>query len=75
MILADLRSFLQTKQRVSLNELVVHFQIDADALRGMLEKWVKKGKVIRSQVDKSCGSSCCQCDPLLTELYEWQNDV
>ncbi|WP_347986210.1 FeoC-like transcriptional regulator [Methylomonas sp. AM2-LC] len=75
MILADLRIFLQSKQRVSLDELVVHFQIEADALRGMLSKWIKKGKVRQLQSGgPSCGTSCCQCNPLLTELYEWHDE-
>lgn len=72
MILADLRSYLQLRHRVPLNDLVTHFQIDADALRGMLSKWMSKGKVrLVSGKNANCGTSCCQCDPLLTEIYEW----
>lgn len=71
MILSDLRSYLQEKQRVTLNDLVVHFKIDADALRGMLGKWISKGKVRQLPVNSSCGTGCCKCDPALTELYEW----
>ena len=71
MILSELRSYLQEKQRVTLNDLVVHFKIDADALRGMLGKWISKGKVRQLPVNSSCGTSCCKCDPALTEFYEW----
>jgi putative ferrous iron transport protein C len=75
MILADLRNYLQQKQRITLNDLVLHFQIDADALRGMLGKWIAKGKVkIVSSTNVNCGTSCCKCDPLLTEIYEWVED-
>jgi putative ferrous iron transport protein C len=75
MILADLRSYLQEKQRITLNDLVVHFQIDADALRGMLHKWAQKGKVrLIANGGANCGTSCCKCDPLLTEIYEWVDD-
>jgi hypothetical protein len=72
MILSDLRQYLQNHQRVSLNDLVLHFQIEADALRGMLAKWIARGKV-RKQMSggENCGGSCCKCDPLLTEIYEW----
>ncbi|MGZ4958381.1 MAG: FeoC-like transcriptional regulator [Methylomonas sp.] len=71
MILSDLRSYLQDKRRTTLNDLVVHFQIDADALRGMLAKWISKGKVRQSSAGSACGTSCCKCDPALTEIYEW----
>jgi putative ferrous iron transport protein C len=76
MILSDLRNYLQIKRRVALGDLVTHFQIDADALRGMLAKWVNKGKVRQiSPMGEACGSQCCKCDPALTEIYEWLDDV
>ncbi|AMK79150.1 MULTISPECIES: FeoC-like transcriptional regulator [Methylomonas] len=71
MILSDLRSYLQEKRRVTLSDLVLHFHMDADALRGMLGKWINKGKVRLSPVGATCGTSCCKCDPTLTEIYEW----
>lgn len=71
MILSDLRSYLQDKRRVTLNDLVLHFQVDANALRGMLAKWISKGKVRISPTPSNCGGTCCKCDPLLTEIYEW----
>ncbi len=72
MILSDLRSYLQDKHRVTLNDLVIHFQMDADALRGMLAKWISKGKVRQSPLTgAACGTTCCKCDPALTEIYEW----
>ncbi len=71
MILSDLRDYLIQQRRVALSDLAVHFNMDADALRGMLGKWISKGKVRKLSVDSSCGTSCCKCDPALTELYEW----
>lgn len=71
MIFSDLRDYLQHKRRATLNDLVLHFGIDAPALRGMLAKWVTKGKVRLSPAGSHCGTSCCKCDPLLTEIYEW----
>jgi putative ferrous iron transport protein C len=73
MILSDLRSYLQQHQRVSMADLVTHFHTDAAALRGMLEKWKSKGYVRVVPLSAECGTGCCQCDPLLTELYEWVN--
>jgi hypothetical protein len=75
MILSDLRNYLQTNHRVTLNDLVIHFHVEADALRGMLGKWISKGKVRQlSSSNSACGTSCCKCDPLLTEIYEWVDD-
>lgn len=71
MILSELRDYLQQQQRVTLNDLVIHFDTDADALRGMLGKWISKGRVKKLSPDANCGTSCCKCDPTLTELYEW----
>ena len=45
MILSDLRSYLKQQHRVALADLVNHFNMDADALRGMLGKWISKGHV------------------------------
>jgi hypothetical protein len=52
-------------------DLVNHFDMDADAIRGMLGKWISKGKIKSSSPNGSCGTSCCKCDPALTEFYEW----
>jgi len=70
-ILSDLRNYLQEKRRVTLSDLVLHFHVDANALRGMLSKWISKGKVRLSPAATNCGTTCCKCDPLLTEIYEW----
>lgn len=72
MILSELRSYLKEKKRVTLNDLVIHFDMDADALRGMLGKWIRKGKVRQLPVGAGCGTSCSKCDPTLTEFYEWE---
>ncbi len=71
MILSELRAYLQDKKTVTLNELVIHFDTDAGALRGMLQKWISKGKLRKLSTDPACGTSCCKCDPTLTEIYEW----
>ncbi len=71
MILSDLRCYLKEQRRIALADLVIHFNMDADALRGMLDKWVKKGSVRKLPLEPSCGTSCCKCDATLTELYEW----
>jgi hypothetical protein len=71
MILSELRSYIKEKKRVTLNELVIHFNVEADALRGMISKWMSKGKIRQLPVGDGCGSTCSKCDPTLTEFYEW----
>ncbi len=75
MILSELRDYLKQQHRLSLLEMANHFDTDADALRGMLSKWVGKGKVKRIDMGASCGTSCCKCDPAMTEIYEWVDNA
>lgn len=71
MILSDLRCYLKDNRRVPLSDLATRFEMEPDAVRGMLGKWIAKGKVRKLAVDSACGSGCCKCDPVATELYEW----
>lgn len=72
MILSELRDYIQAQSRVSLKDLSLHFNVDPHALRGMLQKWISKGRVRKEMAGgASCGTGCCQCDPLITEVYEW----
>ena len=71
MILYELRDYLKTKKRIALKDMQDRFHIDADALRGMLDKWISKGQVRKLPQGTPCDGGCCQCDPALTELYEW----
>jgi putative ferrous iron transport protein C len=70
-ILSEVRSYLKEQKRVALKDMETRFNIDADALRGMLAKWISKGYVKQLPSGTSCSSGCCKCDPALTELYEW----
>ncbi len=71
MILSDLRGYLKEQRRIALADLIIHFNMDANALRGMLDKWISKGKVRKMPLKASCGTGCCKCDTTLTEFYEW----
>jgi putative ferrous iron transport protein C len=70
-ILSELRNFIKQQRRVALKDLSAHFDVDVEALRGMMQKWVSKGYVKKLPAGTSCASGCCQCDPALIELYEW----
>lgn len=72
MILADIKRYLMQHQQATLSDIALHFDAEPDAVRGMLEQWVRKGRVERRTVSAACGSSCNQCDPAGMELYIWR---
>jgi hypothetical protein len=71
MILSELRNYLKKRKSVVLRDLMLHFDTDAEALRGMLQILMTKGYVKKLATNEACGTSCCKCDSILTEIYEW----
>lgn len=71
MILSELRNYVKERKSVALRDLMLHFDTDAEALRGMLQILVVKGYVQNVSAKKACGTSCCKCDSTLVEIYEW----
>ena len=70
MDLISVKKYLQERRLVSMKDVSIHFNQNAETVRPLLDIWVNKGKVKRS-IGKSCGKDCCQCDPDTLELYEW----
>jgi len=70
-ILSDIRRYLELRGQASLGDLSLHFASEPDAMRGMLEQWIRRGKVRKVQANASCGSGCTQCAPTTTEIYQW----
>jgi len=72
MILSEIKRYLMKHKRVTLGDLAVHFDSEPDAMRGMLEQWIRKGKVLKAEFQGTCGSTCskCCCDSAV-EIYEW----
>ena len=71
MILAEIKKYLMLCQRAMLGDIALHVEADVDAVRGMLEYWMRKGKVRKTMVTAVCGSGCCKCDIATTEIYQW----
>ena len=71
MILSDIKHYLQQRGQATLADISTHFETSADAMRGMPETWVRKGRINRHLANASCGSSCSKCNPASTEIYEW----
>ncbi|MEN8800617.1 MAG: FeoC-like transcriptional regulator [Thiogranum sp.] len=71
MILSDIRRYLEQRGQATLTEIALHFDTDPDAVRGMLNVWIRKDKVYKKMATASCGGSCTQCDQAATEIYVW----
>lgn len=72
MILSEVRDYLKQRGQCTLSDIALHFDTDADAVRGMLDVWIRKGKVEKRSATASCGTSCQSCDPASTEVYSWR---
>ena len=71
MILLEIKNYLQQRKQASLTDIALHFDADSAAVEGMLEQWIRKGKVHKTTLTTSCGSSCNQCGSAETALYVW----
>lgn len=72
MILAQLRDYLRTRGQASLRDLALHCDADPDAVRGMLEHWVRRGQVSQQALTGACGGGCTRCDQAAVEIYVWR---
>jgi putative ferrous iron transport protein C len=71
MDLIQLKNYLLTRRVAPLQDMALHFQTDIETVRPLLAVWIDKGKVHkRPGIGGSC-KGCCQCDPVIIEIYEW----
>ncbi|MDJ0832442.1 MAG: FeoC-like transcriptional regulator [Gammaproteobacteria bacterium] len=71
MILTEIKRYVQNRKQVSVQDVARHFDMEADAARGMLGFWVNKGKLKKSVLASTCANQCA-CDiQEQTEIYEW----
>ena len=71
-MLARIKHYLQQRGPVSLSDIALHLGTTPDAARGMLETWLRKGRVRRGGGDSAC-SSCGHCEPERMEWYQWKD--
>lgn len=71
MILAKIKHYLSSQHSVTLNDLSIHFDTDPEALRDMLQLWVKKGKIKIIQTEGRCVGKCGKCTCASIETYQW----
>jgi putative ferrous iron transport protein C len=73
--LTELKQFFQANKVTTLNELAMHFDTNSNAIRDMLEIWIKKGK-LRKVEDTALGGcgKCYTCKMIEDEIYEWLDE-
>lgn len=72
MILSDIQKFIADNKRASIADLKIHFRMDGNALRGMLSRLIRKGRISKMEEAKKCGG-CHSCADDATEIYVWMN--
>lgn len=75
-MLLDLRTYLEQHRSASLADLSNHFRVAPDALRGMLQHWIRKGLVERRDTELPCADGCAgacgSCGAAAAfEIYRW----
>jgi hypothetical protein len=70
MILTEVRDFIRDRGQVALRDLALHFDMDEEAMRGVIAHWVLKGKVRKLPSGTTC-SGCSSCTPETIEIYAW----
>jgi predicted ArsR family transcriptional regulator len=70
-ILARIETYLSQQRRAALIDLARQLGSDPEALRGMLAKLERKGRVRRLPAGTPCRGGCSACDPASIEIFEW----
>lgn len=72
MILADVRDYLRTHRTATLGDLALHFDVPHEAMRGMVEQFVAKGRVKPLAFEATCNTACpTACDDTAMTIYQW----
>jgi hypothetical protein len=72
MILSEIKKYLMKNKRATLGDLALHFDIDPDAMRDMLNHWIRKGNAMKSDLRAACNTTCSRCcNASAMEIYEW----
>ena len=70
MILTEVRDYIRDSRQVPLRDLALHFNMDEEAMRGVLEHWIRKGKIKQLPEGTSC-AGCSSCTPDAIEIFAW----
>ncbi len=71
MILSDIKEYFAKHPAASLSDLSIRFNVEPEAMRGMLEHWIRKEKLRKLDHAPSCPNCCSNCNSHHLEIYEW----
>jgi len=71
MILSGIKRYFSQQQTAALTDLSLHFGVEPDAMRGMLEQWIRKGRLRKLPQGSSCQGCCEACNLDKLEIYQW----
>jgi hypothetical protein len=75
MILSDIKRYLIQHRQTTLADLALYCDAEPAAVRGMLQHWIRKGKLVKRMANNACGVGCNLCDPAVVEIYHWVDDA
>ena len=73
-MLSEIRAYLLQRGRAPLSDIALYLKVPPEAARGMLDHWIRKGRVCRLAAFCSggCSRSCGGCgESAASEFYEW----
>lgn len=69
---SEVKNYLTERKIATLNDIALHFDMEPDAVRGILDIWIMKGRVRIHQGDECSSGSCCGgCGEHYKDIYEW----
>ncbi len=71
MDLIQVKQYLRERRGVPLQDVALHFKVDVETVRPLLDVWINKGKVRKHAGTVAICKGCCKCDPATIETYEW----
>ena len=73
----NIKSYIKTRENVSLSEILEKFDIDTRTLVRLLDNWISKGRVmcVYDNSDtcptKKCGMCVSRCNSYKNTNYRW----
>ncbi len=72
MILSHIKPYLMQHRRVTLGDLAYRFDTEPEAMKGMLDQWIRKGRVLKLEQRAVCSKTCGKCGHgVAMEIYQW----
>lgn len=69
-MLREVQTYIAQNGTVSVADLSLHFRTESEALKPMLSKLSRKGRIRKLPTAAKC-CSCTACDRDTLEIYEW----